>query len=292
MKKHCLLIISLFFFISSFSQGKITGGDISGFKVPILETIDTAYMILHYQDQIMHDTVNHSAIIKNFFIQQIGHKVSKYADYYDIKKDSMLTGLNKLTNNSERIALINKALQYGNTYGSCTFKNYPNNKIITGTTRVGSNFYMSEEPAIVFKWKLENETKTILKYSCKKAKTQFAGRNYIAWYTPDIPINNGPWKFSGLPGLILRVEDDRGQISFDCVAIEKPEKGIPIFIKKEHYIKLKKKTYLDLMRKFSTDYTAYMSNYNISNGLAAEAEKRMEENKNKKYNYNPIEIEY
>lgn len=43
-------------------------------------------------------------------------------------------------------------------------------------------------------------------YTCNKATTRFAGREYTAWYTLDVPIPYGPYKFSGLPGLIVRLE--------------------------------------------------------------------------------------
>lgn len=48
---------------------------------------------------------------------------------------------------------------------------------------------------------------SILDYKCIKATTRFRGRDYTAWVTKELPINDGPWKFYGLPGLILQIED-------------------------------------------------------------------------------------
>jgi GLPGLI family protein len=59
-------------------------------------------------------------------------------------------------------------------------------------------------------WKFINEEKNISNFKCKKAKTIFRGRTYVVWYTEEIPISTGPWKFNGLPGLILSVEDSEG----------------------------------------------------------------------------------
>jgi GLPGLI family protein len=60
-------------------------------------------------------------------------------------------------------------------------------------------------------WKLTNETKSIGSFNCTKATIRFRGKNYIAWFTNQIPVSYGPWKFKGLPGLILEVYDeDRG----------------------------------------------------------------------------------
>lgn len=57
-------------------------------------------------------------------------------------------------------------------------------------------------------WKILEETRELSGFLVHKATTKFRGRNYIAWYTPEIPLPYGPWKFNGLPGLILEVYDE------------------------------------------------------------------------------------
>ncbi|MBZ9652428.1 GLPGLI family protein [Psychroflexus montanilacus] len=64
-----------------------------------------------------------------------------------------------------------------------------------------------KEDAFQWNWDLKDETKTIGNFLCYKAKIEFRGRFYTAWYSPEIPIQFGPWKFQGLPGLILEVYD-------------------------------------------------------------------------------------
>ncbi|WP_196887342.1 GLPGLI family protein [Aureivirga sp. CE67] len=65
-----------------------------------------------------------------------------------------------------------------------------------------------KEKPIHFDWKIHEESKNIGKFLCQKATTNFRGRNYIAWFTHEIPSSYGPWKFYGLPGLILEVHDE------------------------------------------------------------------------------------
>lgn len=77
------------------------------------------------------------------------------------------------------------------------------------------------------KWKMEEETKTICNYRCQKAVCHFRGRNFTAWFTSDIPLKYGPWKFGGLPGLILRLSDSTGEYTFECVKIERKKKTLP-----------------------------------------------------------------
>lgn len=54
----------------------------------------------------------------------------------------------------------------------------------------------------------------------KMAKCRFRERNYTAWYCPDIPISDGPFKFNGLPGLILKIESDEHLYAFSATKIE------------------------------------------------------------------------
>lgn len=63
-------------------------------------------------------------------------------------------------------------------------------------------------------WKLTNDTKLILTEECFSAKTYFRGRNYTAYYTTAITNSDGPWKFGGLPGLILEIKSDDNHIQF------------------------------------------------------------------------------
>ncbi len=67
--------------------------------------------------------------------------------------------------------------------------------------------YLVSDTLNNFDWKITKEHKKIFDYDCIKATTNFRGRNYEAWFTKSIKIEAGPWKFSGLPGLILAVND-------------------------------------------------------------------------------------
>ena len=89
--------------------------------------------------------------------------------------------------------------------------------------RVGfTAFYRYNEPDNLFKWKILNNKATMIAgYACQKATTTYAGRNYEAWFTREIPIPEGPYKFYGLPGLIVKVSDTRQQYIFELVKLKK-----------------------------------------------------------------------
>jgi GLPGLI family protein len=70
-------------------------------------------------------------------------------------------------------------------------------------------------------WKISSEKENILGYITQKATAIFAGRQWTAWFTTEIPISDGPYKFYGLPGLILKVYDKTNTHSFEIISVEK-----------------------------------------------------------------------
>lgn len=69
-------------------------------------------------------------------------------------------------------------------------------------------------------WQITEESDSILGYPCYKAIIDYGGRVYYAWFTLDIPINDGPWKLWGLPGLILKVTDKDGLYEWKAIGIQ------------------------------------------------------------------------
>lgn len=85
--------------------------------------------------------------------------------------------------------------------------------------------YLGEKEIIVhenypeMQWKIESETKKIANYICNKASLTFRGRKWIVWFTPELPINVGPWKFVNLPGAILQAYDKDANLSWNATKI-------------------------------------------------------------------------
>lgn len=66
-----------------------------------------------------------------------------------------------------------------------------------------------------FEWKISQEKAKIGDYNAQKATTDFGGRKWTAWFSSDIPMQDGPYKFHGLPGLIVKIEDDAKHYSWE-----------------------------------------------------------------------------
>ncbi|MEJ7558081.1 MAG: GLPGLI family protein [Pedobacter sp.] len=92
-------------------------------------------------------------------------------------------------------------------------------------------------------WQLQEGTDSIGGYACQKATLNFRGRNYTAWFTTEIPISEGPWKLSGLPGLILKVEDAEQLFSFIMIGLIQPKQIMPYQVAKSEYLKISREDY-------------------------------------------------
>ena len=70
---------------------------------------------------------------------------------------------------------------------------------------------------------MENKyrSKKIGSYNTQKATTQYGGRDWEIWFTTEVPFQDGPYKFCGLPGLIVKAEDSKGDYQFELVEARK-----------------------------------------------------------------------
>lgn len=117
--------------------------------------------------------------------------------------------------------------------------------------------FVKDNPRVI-KWEIQNEFKKINIYNCQRAKGKFRGRDYIVWFTSDIPISLGPWKLNGLPGLILEASDSKNMFHFyaDKITLFINEKDIDIsgFLCKNYITPLMEwERFLNSMSKISDE---------------------------------------
>lgn len=222
-------------------------------------------------------------------------------------------------NRIKRDSIMQKAFQGGGGRGSInrdqmeglrTNINYSVEKDKTNQKtyfkdRIGRDLYSYEEDRPL-NWKIESETRKIGEYKVQKAETDFGGRKWTAWFTTDLPYQDGPYKFGGLPGLIVKVEDDKGDYSFDLMKNYKIAE-FPTLNQFGNTLKVKRSDYLKQQQKFKTDPMSFMNQSagGISapmrvggggrggNQNPADMRKRMEERvkEEAKKNSNPIELQ-
>lgn len=138
------------------------------------------------------------------------------------------------------------------------YKNYPQKGQLTFTDNINSTYYKYSEPLEKPQWKIETETKEIIGYKCQKATTTFRGRAWTVWFTKDIPIQDGPWKLWGLPGLILEAEDDAPIYRFVAIGLKKGESK-SIEVRNKRYINCSRSEYIKQKKIFERNPLAAMS---------------------------------
>lgn len=169
--------------------------------------------------------------------------------------------------------------------------------------RLGRDMYSYEEDRPL-NWKILSETTKIGDYKVQKAETDFGGRKWTAWFTTDLPYQDGPYKFTGLPGLVVKVEDSAGDYSFDLMKNYKISE-IPEMNQFGNVVKVKRTDYIKQQEKFKSDPMSFMGQGGGGGGIApprsqggggnqnpADMRKRMEERvkDEAKKNSNPIEL--
>ena len=126
----------------------------------------------------------------------------------------------------------------------------------TYNSRIARDQYSYDEDRTM-EWKIFAETAKIGDYKTQKAQTNFGGRTWFAWFTTDVPFQDGPYKFSGLPGLIVKVEDSKGDYSFDLKETKKIG-ALTNLSQGGNIVKVKRKDYEKQEALFRKDPASFM----------------------------------
>ena len=213
---------------------------------------------------------------------EIGNKFVKYYGFYVYEADSVATAelqaMNRITHSNmpfpdEGVAMsqINGKHQgWSRSLFSEIFKDLTKNELteycrMPEALRSYDCYYT--EPTPKQNWQIGNETKTIVGYQCQKAMCSFRGRNYTAWFAVDIPLSYGPWKFCGLPGLILKVQDDANEYVFECVGIEQQKRPIILLDNYKTYRKTTRTELDKTLKRICENYYQITGMTNVVNKL-------------------------
>ena len=96
---------------------------------------------------------------------------------------------------------------------------YRNTGTVISADLFGSFLRTSQQIPQFSQWTMESGSEEILGYPCMKAFTNYGGKRYTAFFTSEIPVSDGPWKFHGLPGMILKVSDDDGDFTYEAISL-------------------------------------------------------------------------
>ena len=98
------------------------------------------------------------------------------------------------------------------------YKDYNSNKLFSKQD-IAYKYFVVDDSLGIFDWEIYDETKKILGFTCQLAKMNFRGRPYTAWFSSELPVG-GPWKYDGLPGMILSLADDENFVTYEAVGLK------------------------------------------------------------------------
>ena len=180
------------------------------------------------------------------------------------------------------------------------YRNYPTGKS-TYLDKVIREKFRIIEPLEQPQWDIiADSTKQILDYHCQMARCSFKGRTWTAWFTTDIPLDNGPWKLCGLPGLILRAYDNSRHYIFDCVGLKQTDGTRNIVFddcfnsyaatSMSNLQRLKANTTpMDIMNRSGKDVTFKVVSSSVNGKLTEAQQESMRKQMQKRQPQNPIE---
>lgn len=266
-----------FFIILSILLSHCSFAQFTGLKYISLEPATT---VVTYKLKYQPDSTNPDDIRNSKLLLFIGPNISKIVNKAGYIND---TTIRKFTTDAQVISYLTDPKTFHGSILYQIYKNYPKGKL-TYTDHIPSDSYRFEESLDLFQWKLTGDTATISGFKSQRATCDFGGRNWIAWFSPDLPFSDGPYKFNGLPGLIVKVFDTRNHYVFELVAVNKLEPAVMIDIQDKQYINTTKQGFFQAWDSFRTDIVSRMKQAGGDNDVQQTIARNM------KSDNNPIEL--
>ncbi len=291
MKKITItMMLSLATIIAGYAQNvqviRVEGGGMSANSVSATEHKEIAKGVIEfmYDYRFLRDTTDITSESTDRMILQVGYGISKFSSYRTMQIDSLIrvSTADQVQANPERYI--------GGTSWS-VYKNYPTGKFTT-TDKIATDWFLVEELIPELQWTLTDDTKEILGYKCKSAKCSFRGREYSAYYTDEIPVADGPWKFGGLPGFIMEVCDADNHYSFTCVGINS-KADRTITMPEVSYNKTSRVKFYQTKYRYDTNPLSYLETVSgIKVNVTSNGEKRDDLSKPRELTYDYIERDW
>lgn len=174
---------------------------------------------IQYELNYSLDSLSLDTKIVEVFYLYSGSEHGVFMNYNTAHKEEIQSYNEKLMQSNTGIVSEKNVSRHTN-YKKTIFKYREANQVKVEAQML-DNIYIYDEPAVPLDWKITEETKEYFDYTVQKATTSFAGRDYEAWFTIEIPINDGPYVFYGLPGLIVELYDTKKHYHFGLLSMNK-----------------------------------------------------------------------
>lgn len=287
--KHTLFLL---YFISAFTNILIaqdvriinTNNNCDTISKKILD--NTKYRI-YYSYYYMPDSMDLNIFNETLTLLQIGDKYNRFIDYNRFRSDSVNDVSAKL--GLAQMEYMPSLMNLGRAikFKSNLVINKVDKEILNQQNIILTERYQYAEEIPSLKWTITNSDTLILGYKCVKATTNYKGRSYIAWFSEDIPIPYGPYKFNNLPGLIFYIHDTNNNHSFMLSGLEQRQDFDPIYQwTGSNIIKTKRENAFQIYKNYCANPAKALMNTGKKITIAPEVLATVQP-----LPYNPIELE-
>lgn len=248
--------------------------------------LEPAKYIATYTYKYARDAAHPEDKREGLTVLEIGDRYNRYCDYYKLKFDSVI----------DRAARTNASMAEVTPPSLAALKNLKFNenividkqKNVETVQRTAGTItqYQYKEDCPQLKWEMLDGDTIIAGYHCSKAKTSLFGRDYVAWYAPEINMPYGPYKFNGLPGLVLAVTDTADNFEFTLDGLQKTDRYVPIYLwNDKDIVKTSRNTVRKIYKNYCADPVGALTSdgsVTVSDEVKATVDPKP---------YNPIELE-
>ncbi|WP_312399983.1 GLPGLI family protein [Chryseobacterium sp.] len=260
----------------------LAAGNLFGQKKVDLDVIKSRYVYLLTSQR---DSLDKANVSEEYFILERGKDKSQFMSLNSYKRDSIM--MDMFNNPSSSLSKLDLSSIPKTNFTYRIIKDQAKNQVSFYDKIIRNDFVYEENPA--FKWQITEEKKNIGNLKCQAARLSYGGRDYKAWFTNDIPVSDGPYKFYGLPGLIVEIEDSKKQYKFELLSYKNLGGDVPLWIseKRANGKKVSKVDFNNALKNTQENLVSEISKSGFT--LDANAEARVKDNMKRKNN--PIELQ-
>lgn len=188
-------------------------------------------------------------------ILQLGKNSGRFLDYSVFRADSVAFAGSADEEKWTALALDSKKTEF--KFTGDILLNYPEGEL-TYTDIMVPVYEEYTETFPPMTWQIEEEKDTICGYICTRANGSYGGRDWEVWFAEEIPSELGPWKFSGLPGLIMAAKDSEGIHEFRAISFRE---GITPIVKPNNPLiqKTSRNKFIDKKSRVESNPYAYIN---------------------------------
>ncbi|OCX51318.1 hypothetical protein BEL04_14900 [Mucilaginibacter sp. PPCGB 2223] len=184
------------------------------------QTPDKGIWLVHYNFTHKADTTNGAKLYTEKFVLLLGKNASVYRSLdKQLNEQAVANEVASQVKASANPHAVDLTLHGTPATTTDEYYQYLADKKLYTEKKI-INYYVTEEPMPAINWKITGDTMSFAGQRCQKATAHFKGRDYIAWFSPELPFRNGPWKLNGLPGLIVEAYDARKEVVFSFAGFE------------------------------------------------------------------------